>query len=60
MPIVVDVVLKPEILDPQGAFISHELPCIGVYRDVRQGMPDQEGEAIEEHRSCPWHAGRVA
>ena len=28
--IVVDVMLKPEILDPQGKAISHELPRIGV------------------------------
>ena len=37
--IVVDVMLKPEILDPQGKAISHELPRIGVdsFVDVRQG-----------------------
>ena len=28
--IVVDVMLKPEILDPQGKAISHELPRIAL------------------------------
>ena len=28
--IVVDVMLKPEILDPQGKAIAHELPRIGL------------------------------
>ena len=37
--IVVDVMLKPEILDPQGKAIAHELPRIGLnsFTDVRQG-----------------------
>ena len=52
--IVVDVMLKPEILDPQGKAISHELPRIGVdsFVDVRQGKRLEltvEGEATEEH-----------
>ena len=52
--IVVDVMLKPEILDPQGKAISHELPRIGVdsFVDVRQGKRFDlpvEGEATEEH-----------
>ena len=52
--IVVDVMLKPEILDPQGKAISHELPRIGVdsFVDVRQGKRVEltvEGEATEEH-----------
>ena len=52
--IVVDVMLKPEILDPQGKAISHELPRIGVDSvvDVRQGKRYEltvEGEATEEH-----------
>ena len=48
--IVVDVMLKPEILDPQGKAISHELPRIGVdsFVDVRQ-CKRFEGEATEEH-----------
>ena len=50
--IVVDVMLKPEILDPQGKAISHELPRIGVdsFVDVRQGKRFEltvEGEATE-------------
>ena len=52
--IVVDVMLKPEILDPQGKASSHELPRIGVdsFVDVRQGKRFEltvEGEATEEH-----------
>ena len=51
--IVVDVMLKPEILDPQGKAISHELPRIGVDSFVdRQGKRFEltvEGEATEEH-----------
>ncbi len=37
--VVVDVVLKPEILDPQGQAIAHALPRLGFdgVRDVRQG-----------------------
>ena len=56
--IVVDVMLKPEILDPQGKAISHELPRIGVdsFVDVRQGKRFEltvEGEAAEELLSNP-------
>ena len=37
--IVVDVMLKPEILDPQGKAIAHQLPGIGIsdFSAVRQG-----------------------
>ncbi|MGH3768164.1 MAG: phosphoribosylformylglycinamidine synthase subunit PurS [Pseudonocardiaceae bacterium] len=37
--VVVDVVPKPEILDPQGQAIMRALPRLGVHgvRDVRQG-----------------------
>ena len=37
--VVVDVVLKPEILDPQGQAIARALPRLGLHgvRDVRQG-----------------------
>jgi len=50
--IVVDVMLKPEILDPQGKAIAHELPRIGLnsFTDVRQGKRFEltvEGEATE-------------
>ena len=37
--VVVDVMLKPEILDPQGQAIQRALPSLGFeqVRDVRQG-----------------------
>jgi phosphoribosylformylglycinamidine synthase subunit PurS len=37
--VVVDVMLKPEILDPQGKAVHGALPRLGVegIRDVRQG-----------------------
>jgi phosphoribosylformylglycinamidine synthase len=37
--VVVDVVLKPEILDPQGQAIAGALTRLGIHgvRDVRQG-----------------------
>jgi phosphoribosylformylglycinamidine synthase PurS subunit len=37
--VVVDVMLKPEILDPQGKAVHGALPRLGVegVRDVRQG-----------------------
>jgi phosphoribosylformylglycinamidine synthase len=37
--VVVDVVPKPEILDPQGQAIMRALPRLGVHgvRDIRQG-----------------------
>lgn len=52
--IVVDVMLKPEILDPQGKAIAHELPRLGLnqFTDIRQGKRFEltvEGEATEEH-----------
>ena len=51
--IVVDVMLKSEILDPQGKAISHELPRIGLnnFTDVRQGKRFEltvDGEVTEE------------
>ncbi|GGH65148.1 phosphoribosylformylglycinamidine synthase subunit PurS [Rothia aerolata] len=51
--IVVDVMLKPEILDPQGKAIANELPRIGLenFSDVRQGKRFEltvEGEVTEE------------
>lgn len=50
--IVVDVMLKPEILDPQGKAIARELPRIGLndFTDVRQGKRFEltvEGEVTE-------------
>ncbi|MFW0108864.1 phosphoribosylformylglycinamidine synthase subunit PurS [Rothia sp. P6271] len=51
--IVVDVMLKPEILDPQGKAIANELPRIGLtqFTDVRQGKRFElsvSGEVTEE------------
>jgi len=51
--IVVDVMLKPEILDPQGKAIANELPRIGLsnFTDVRQGKRFEltvEGAVTEE------------
>ena len=51
--IVVDVMPKPEILDPQGKAIANELPRIGLdgFTAVRQGRRFEltvEGEATEE------------
>lgn len=51
--IVVDVMLKPEILDSQGKAIANELPRIGLnaFTDVRQGKRFEltvEGEVTEE------------
>lgn len=51
--IVVDVMLKPEILDPQGKAIANELPRLGLtnFTDVRQGKRFElsvEGEVTEE------------
>ncbi|MFD0854751.1 phosphoribosylformylglycinamidine synthase subunit PurS [Actinomadura adrarensis] len=51
--VVVDVMLKPEILDPQGQAISRKLPQMGFegIGAVRQGKRfelELEGEADEE------------
>lgn len=51
--IVVGVMLKPEILDPQGKAIANELPRIGLsnFTDVRQGKRFEltvEGAVTEE------------
>lgn len=54
---VVDVVLKPEILDPQGQAIARALPRLGLrgVRDVRQGKHfeldvDEDVDAETLHR----------
>ncbi|MDQ2755474.1 MAG: phosphoribosylformylglycinamidine synthase subunit PurS [Actinomycetota bacterium] len=52
--IVVDVMLKPEILDPQGQAVSRSLPRLGFegFTDVRQGkrfVLTVEGEVTDEH-----------
>ncbi len=51
--VVVDVMLKPEILDPQGKAVHGALPRLGVdgVTDVRQGKRfelEVEGELTEE------------
>jgi phosphoribosylformylglycinamidine synthase subunit PurS len=51
--VVVDVMLKPEILDPQGKAVHGALPRLGLdgVRDVRQGKRfeiDLDGELTEE------------
>jgi phosphoribosylformylglycinamidine synthase len=51
--VVVDVMLKPEILDPQGKAVHGALPRLGFegVRDVRQGKRfelEMDGELTEE------------
>jgi phosphoribosylformylglycinamidine synthase subunit PurS len=51
--VVVDVMLKPEILDPQGKAVQGALPRLGFQgvRDVRQGKRfelDLDGEVTDE------------
>jgi phosphoribosylformylglycinamidine synthase subunit PurS len=51
--VVVDVMLKPEILDPQGKAVHGALPRLGFegVSDVRQGKRfelDLEGEVTEQ------------
>ena len=51
--VVVDVMLKPEILDPQGKAVQGALPRLGFagVTDVRQGKRfelEVEGEATDE------------
>ena len=52
--IVVDVMLKPEILDPQGQAVRGALPRLGLnqFTDVRQGkrfVLSVDGEVTEAH-----------
>jgi phosphoribosylformylglycinamidine synthase PurS subunit len=52
--IVVDVMLKPEILDPQGQAVRGALPRLGFdgFTDVRQGkrfVLTVDGEVTDEH-----------
>ena len=52
--IVVDVMLKPEILDPQGQAVGGALPRLGFdgFTDVRQGkrfVLTVDGAVTEEH-----------
>ena len=52
--IVVDVMLKPEILDPQGQAVRGALPRLGIdqFTDVRQGkrfVLSVDGDVTEAH-----------
>ena len=52
--IVVDVMLKPEILDPQGQAVGGALPRLGLggFTDVRQGkrfVLSVDGDVTDEH-----------
>ncbi len=52
--IVVDVMLKPEILDPQGQAVNGALPRLGFngFTDVRQGkrfVLTVDGDVTDEH-----------
>jgi phosphoribosylformylglycinamidine synthase subunit PurS len=52
--IVVDVMLKPEILDPQGQAVAGALPRLGFdgFTEVRQGkrfVLSVEGDVTPEH-----------
>ena len=54
--VVVNVMLKPEILDPQGKAVHGALPRLGLQgvSDVRQGKRfelDVEGEITESRRA---------
>jgi phosphoribosylformylglycinamidine synthase len=55
--IVVDVMLKPEILDPQGQAVGGALPRLGFdgFTDVRQGkrfVLTVDGDVTDEHLSA--------
>ncbi|GAA2029178.1 phosphoribosylformylglycinamidine synthase subunit PurS [Terrabacter terrae] len=52
--IVVDVMLKPEILDPQGQAVGGALPRLGLggFTDVRQGkrfVLSVDGDVTDQH-----------
>ena len=52
--VVVDVMLKSEILDPQGQAVAGALPRLGFekFTDVRQGkrfVLEVDGDVTEEH-----------
>ncbi len=60
--IVVDVMLKPEILDPQGQAVAGALPRLGFtgFAAVRQGkrfVLTVDGDVTDEHLA---HARRAA
>ncbi len=62
--VLVDVMLKPEILDPQGQAVAGALPRLGFeqFTDVRQGkrfVLSVDGEVTEEHLAAAAEAART-
>ena len=62
--IVVDVMLKPEILDPQGQAVGGALPRLGFngFTDVRQGkrfVLTVDGDVTDEHLSAAREAAET-
>ena len=62
--IVVDVMLKPEILDPQGQAVGGALPRLGFDRftDVRQGkrfVLTVDGDVTDEHLTAAREAAET-
>jgi phosphoribosylformylglycinamidine synthase len=56
--VVVDVMLKPEILDPQGKAVAGALPRLGVHgvTDVRQGKRfELEVDELTDERLAEIH-----
>ncbi len=59
--IIVEVMPKPEILDPQGKAVGSALPRLGLnsFTQVRQGKCfylDVEGDVTEQHLADAKHA----
>jgi phosphoribosylformylglycinamidine synthase len=62
--IVVDVMLKPEILDPQGQAVNGALPRLGFngFTDVRQGkrfVLTVDGDVTHEHLAAAREAAET-
>ena len=62
--IVVDVMLKPEILDPQGQAVGGALPRLGFsgFTDVRQGkrfVLTVDGDATDAHLAAAREAAET-
>ncbi|SRR6478735_2862342 len=62
--IVVDVMLKPEILDPQGQAVNGALPRLGFngFTDVRQGkrfVLTVDGDVTDEHLAAAREAAET-
>ena len=63
--IVVDVMLKPEILDPQGQAVRGALPRLGIdqFTDVRQGkrfVLSVDGDVTDAHLAQAREAAMIA